>query len=90
MNVENVTKVEELAGAASALIDVFGMTEDEMRVASYDAVRYRWLVQYMVSNRQDLDDAIVAAKTKDEYDAILNADMLSTNACETRGVHDVV
>lgn len=63
----------------SALTDVLGMTEDEMRDSSHDAVRYRWLVRYMVGARQDLDDAIVAAKTKAQYDAILDKDMMAAH-----------
>ncbi len=76
---EEAMKVEKLDGAASGLSDVLGMTEDEMREASHDAVRYRWLVRYIVGTRQDLDDVIVAAKTKAEYDAILDTDMVATN-----------
>lgn len=56
------------------------MSEKEFREAAYDSVRYRWLVKYMVSNRTDLDDAIVSAKTKDEYDNILDKDMMSSNS----------
>lgn len=65
-------------GGLSALTDVLGMTEDELREASHDAMRYRWLVRYMVSDRQDLDDVIVAAKTKAEYDIILDKDMMAS------------
>ena len=64
--------------AASALSAGLGMTVEEARVNAGDALRYRWLVRYLIGPRTDLDDAIVAAKTKEEHDAILDADMMAT------------
>jgi hypothetical protein len=65
--------------AASALSAGLGMTVADARENAGDALRYRWLVQYLIGPRTDLDDAIVAAKTKGEHDAILDADMMATN-----------
>lgn len=69
----------EASSGTSALIAGLGMTAEEASANASDAVLYRWLVQYLIGPRTDLDDAIVAAKTKDEYDAILDADMMAPN-----------
>lgn len=38
-----------------------------------DAQRYRWLIDYFISDRVDLDDAIVAAKTSEDIAKIIDA-----------------
>ena len=38
-----------------------------------DAQRYRWLIDYFISDRVDLDDAIVAAKTPEDIAKIIDA-----------------
>lgn len=63
-----------------------GMTVTEARANAGDALRYRWLVAYLIGPRTDLDDAIVAAKTKDEHDAILDADMMATDCIPNNGL----
>jgi len=38
-----------------------------------DAQRYRWLIDYFISDRVDLDDAIVAAKTSEDIAKIIDS-----------------
>lgn len=38
-----------------------------------DAARYRWLIDYLISDRVDLDDAIDAAKSPEEISKIIDA-----------------
>ena len=80
---ERTTKPDS---AASALSAGLGMTVTEARANAGDALRYRWLVAYLIGPRTDLDDAIVAAKTKDEHDAILDADMMATDCIPNNGL----
>jgi hypothetical protein len=42
-----------------------------------DAQRYRWLIDYFISDRVDLDDALVAAKSTDEISKIIDAAIAS-------------
>ena len=43
-----------------------------------DAQRYRWLIDYFISDRVDLDDAIVAAKTSEDIAKIIDAAIAAT------------
>jgi hypothetical protein len=43
-----------------------------------DAARYRWLSAYLVGPQEDYDVAIVAAKTIEEFNAVVDAAMEAT------------
>jgi len=62
----------------SRLTVELGMTVDEARINAGDARRYGWFVQYLIGPRYDLDDSIVAAKTKEEFDSIMDSDMMGS------------
>ena len=38
-----------------------------------DAARYRWLIDYLISDRVDLDDAIGAARTAEDITKVIDA-----------------
>ena len=43
-----------------------------------DAERYRWLAEYLVSDDESYDDAIVAATTVKEVDSVIDNAMKGT------------
>lgn len=46
---------------------------ERLRVAELDAKRYRWLIGYLISQDQSLDDDLVAAQSIDEHNTIIDA-----------------
>ena len=44
-----------------------------------DAARYRWLVDYLISDRYYLDDEIIACASKQELDAVIDAAMAASS-----------
>jgi hypothetical protein len=85
----------QVTGGSSSVLDSFNvkitievddgdaetpvMTPEERDVMD-DAIRYSQLVQYMISDRTDLDDAFVAAKYKEEYDALIDGNIMPLSA----------
>lgn len=51
------------------------LPSDQFRAVPTDKSRYRWLAAYLVSDRQDVDDAIVEASTIDELSSIIDKEM---------------
>ena len=45
---------------------------DELEQLRKDAERYRWLAEYLVSDDESHDDAIVAAMTVEELNAVID------------------
>lgn len=37
-----------------------------------DALRYKWLRNYMLSDHEFFDDEIVACQTKEQFDAVID------------------
>ena len=46
---------------------------------SIDAKRYKWLREYLISSRVDLDEAIVAATTNEELDAVVDKALVAVS-----------
>ena len=51
----------------------FAMPAPQPQADARDAQRYRWLIDYLVSDRDDLDDAIVAARTSEALSRVIAA-----------------
>ena len=50
------------------------MTDRELlELAAKAAARYRWLADYLVSDRTEYDDALVACADKSDMDAVIDA-----------------
>lgn len=65
-----------IAAAKASHKEIAKATTNMLKTAredTRDAQRYRWLVDYFVSDRDDLDDAIVAARTSEALSKVIDA-----------------
>lgn len=69
----------DLAGYVNALTRelLAGVSAPQPQADALDAARYRELIDYFISDRVDLDDALVAAKSTDEISKIIDAAIAS-------------
>jgi len=44
-------------------------------VAELDAARYRWLIGYLTSNREDMDEALVACDSEDDFADLIDGEL---------------
>lgn len=63
----------EAIDAAIAAAEAAHKRHAQPQADGRDAQRYRWLIDYFISDRVDLDDAIVAAKTSEDIAKIIDA-----------------
>ena len=63
----------EAIDAAIAAAEAAHKQHAQPQADGRDAQRYRWLIDYFISDRVDLDDAIVAAKTSEDIAKIIDA-----------------
>lgn len=61
------------APADSVTAPASGANWQDISTAPKDAARYRWLADYLIGDRTDLDDEIIACSSKQELDAVINA-----------------
>ena len=66
---------EELRAALAAP----ATAPDELEQLRKDAERYQWLAEYLVSDDESYDDAIVAATTVKEVDSVIDAAIKGTS-----------
>lgn len=60
------------AANPAAILDLI----DRLEAAEKDAKRYESFCAYLVSDRTDLDDAFVAANSKDEIDSVVDTNFI--------------
>lgn len=66
-------EIESLRAERDALKREAHENKQRARAFERNDKRYRWLLDYLVSDSTKHDDAIVEAKTSDELDAVIDA-----------------
>ena len=58
------------------VLERWGAPAHQFRAIPTNEARYLWLAAYLVSDRQDADNAIVGASTIDELSSVIDKEML--------------
>ena len=78
-NHEVLTDLHDIKEAVKAVLAAPATAPDEIEQLRKDAERYQWLAEYLVSDDESYDDAIVAATTVKEVDSVIDNAMKGTS-----------
>ena len=67
-----IVLINEIPTEVGSGADEILRLREELAAAQTDAKRYRWMREYLPSDDESWDDALVAARTPEELDAVID------------------